>query len=189
MKESHEKKKSSGDAAPAPESQTKDITPALYLRSARVLLRDGKEKDAFVLLQQAAVQFPDHPMILSYFGCLQALVEKKYRSGIETCMQAITLLKGREEDEKERLYAIFYLNLGRAYLAARKKEDAINAFNKGIKYDSSNGDLHKELRAIGKRKRPAVSFLGRSNPINKYIGMILHARDKEPEKVRSRGQR
>jgi tetratricopeptide (TPR) repeat protein len=189
MKDSHEKKKSAGDAELAPESQTKDITPALYLRAAKSYLKNGKEKDAFILLQQAAVQFPDEPMILSYFGCLQAIVEKKYRSGIETCIRAITLLKGREEDEKEKLYAIIYLNLGRAYLAAGKKQDAINAFNRGIKYNSSNGDLLKELQAIGKRKRPTVAFLGRSNPINKYIGLILHASGKEPKKVRGRGQR
>ncbi len=189
MKDSHEKKKSASGAEPAPEGQTKDITPALYLRAAKAHLKNGKQKDAFVLLQQAAVHYPDEPMILSYFGCLQALVGKKYRSGIETCMRAIALLKDREEDEKEKLYALFYLNLGRAYLAAGKKQDAITAFTTGIKYNSSNGDLLKELRSIGKRKQPPVSFLGRSNPINKYIGMILHTSSKEPEKMRGRGQR
>jgi tetratricopeptide (TPR) repeat protein len=189
MKDGQEKKKSAGGAESTPDNQPKDITPALYLRAAKAHLKSGKQKDAFILLQQAAVQFPDEPMILSYFGCLQALVDKKYRSGIEACMRAIVLLKNREEDEKEKLYAIFYLNLGRAYLAAGKKQEAITAFTKGIKFNSSNGDLQKELREIGKRKQPPVSFLDRSNPINKYIGLILHKGRKEPEKARRRGQR
>lgn len=171
---------------PAPNDPTNKITPASYLRLAKANLRSGKKKDAFVLLQQAAVQFPDDPVVLSYFGCLQALVDKKYRSGVETCKRAITLLKGREEDDREKLYALFYLNLGRAYLAAGKKQDAINAFTSGIKYDRHNNDLHQELHGIGKRKQPPVSFLERSNPINKYIGMILHSRTKELEKGRSK---
>ncbi len=156
----------------------KGMTAAQYLRLAKTNLRSGKQKEAFVLLQQASVRFPKNPVILSYFGCLKTVVDKKYRSGIETCKQAIALLRTSEEEEKENLYALFYLNLGRAYLAAGKKQDAISAFTTGIKHDSRNGDLHQELQILGKRKRPPISFLERSNPINKLIGMILHTTKK-----------
>ena len=160
----------------------KVMTAANYLRLAKANLRSGKQKDAFMLLQQAAIRFPDNPVIISYFGCLQTLVDKKYRSGIETCKQAITLLRNSEEEEKEDLYALMYLNLGRAYLAAGKKQDAINAFTRGLKHDSRNGDLHQELHRMGRRKQPPISFLERSNPINKFIGMILHTTKKGIEK-------
>jgi hypothetical protein len=38
------------------------------------------------------------------------------------------------------------------------------------------------------RKKPPVPFLDRSNPINKYIGMILHVKEKEPATRKSRGR-
>jgi len=152
-----------------------EVTPADYLKAVRSRLKDGKQKVAFELLQQAAVQFPEDPFILSYYGCLLAVVERKYRTGIETCRKAIALLKKQATFGEEMLYPGFYLNLGRAYLAASKKDDAILAFKKGLQFDHDNSDLLKELRALGVRKPPPVPFLGRTNPINKYIGKLLRA--------------
>ncbi len=134
------------------------------------------------------MQFPEDPLILSYYGCLQAIVDKKYRSGVDTCKKAITLLKKAETFGEELLYPVFYLNLGRAYVAAGKKKDAIESFNKGLEYDNSNRELLKELRSLGMRKKPLVPFLDRSNPINKYIGMILHMKEKKPAAGKSRGR-
>jgi predicted Zn-dependent protease len=161
-------------------------TPADYLRAAKALLGSNKQKDAFTILQQAMVRYPDEPVLLSYFGCLQAIVDKKYRSGVEACTRAILLLKDKENVDVEKFYPLFYLNLGRAYLAAGKKQDALNAFKKGTKYDPGYRDLMKELRGMGMRKRPAVAFLSRSNPINKYIGLLLHKDDKAPGKARAK---
>jgi tetratricopeptide (TPR) repeat protein len=150
-----------------------EIKPSDYLRAVRSHFRSGKLKEAYGLLLQATVQYPDDPLILSYFGCLQAIVDKKYRSGVETCKRAILLLKKQQTFSEEVLYPVFYLNLGRAYVAAGKKKDAIDSFKKGLRYDNGNSDLKKELQRLGVRKQPPVPFLDRSNPINKYIGMIL----------------
>jgi len=150
------------------------IKPSLYLRAVRSHLRRGKPKDAYDLLLQATIQYPDDPLILSYFGCLQSIVDRKYRSGVEACKRAILLLKKQNLFSEEVLYPVFYLNLGRAYVAAGKKKDAIDAFKKGIKFDNENSELKKELLGLGVRKQPPVPFLDRSNPINKYIGLILH---------------
>jgi tetratricopeptide (TPR) repeat protein len=156
-----------------------DVKPADYLRAVKAHLRSGKQKEAFRVLQQASVMYPDDPVILSYYGCLQALVDKKYRSGVDTCKKAIVLLKKKRSSGEEVLYPVFYLNLGRAYVAAGKRKEAIEAFEKGLQYDYGNNDLKKELRSMGTRKRPLVPFLDRSNPINKYIGMILHPTKKD----------
>ncbi len=152
-----------------------DVKPADYLKAVKTNLRNGKQKEAFVLLQQAAVRFPDEPLILSYYGCFQALVDKKYRSGVETCKKAIAMLRQKGAFEEDLLFPVFYLNLGRAYMSAGKKPDAIEAYTKGMKYDCSNGDLLRELRGLGIRQAPPVPCLDRSNPINKYIGLILRA--------------
>jgi len=151
-----------------------DIKPSLYLRAVRSHLRSGKPREAYGLLLQATIHYPDDPLILSYFGCLQAIVDRKYRSGVESCKRAIILLKKQNLFSEEVLYPVFYLNLGRAYVAAGKRKDAIDAFKKGIKFDNENSELKKELLGLGVRKQPPVPFLDRSNPINKYIGLILH---------------
>ena len=173
MEKYDDQKKDAQTGEPVPPQPAKVITPSAYLRTVKAHLVKGKQKDAYRLLQQASIQFPDDPLILSYFGCLQAIVDKKYRTGVETCKKAIALLKKTSSFGEEVLYPVFYLNLGRAYVAAGKKQDAIEAFTKGLKYDNGNSDLVKELRGMGKRKKPPVPFLDRSNPINKYIGMIL----------------
>jgi tetratricopeptide (TPR) repeat protein len=161
-----------------PAGDAAEITAIDYLRAVKSRLRSGNQKVAFELLQQAAIQFPNDPVILSYYGCLQAIVDKKYRSGVETCRKAIALLKRASITGREIIYPVFYLNLGRAYLAADKKEDAISSFNKGLQYDSRNSELLKELRALGIRKPPPVPFLDRTNLINIYIGKLLRAAPK-----------
>jgi predicted Zn-dependent protease len=169
-----------GDAA-HPERE-KDIKPADYLRAVKTHLRNNKQKEAFVLLQQASIRYPDDPFILSYFGCFQSVVDKKHRSGVENCKKAITLLKKGESIDEELLLPVFYLNLGRAYVAGGKKKDAIEAFHLGLKYDNGNKELWKDLRGLGERKKPPVPFLDRSNLINVYLGKMLKKGQKEKGK-------
>jgi len=178
MTDQNDPKKTSNGDETGPADTNEEARPSDYLRAVRSHLRSGKHKDAYSLLLQASVRFPEDPLILSYYGCLQSIVDKKYRSGVETCKRAILLLKHRGTSSEEVLYPVFYLNLGRAYIAAGKKKDAIDALKKGLKYDSGHSDLKKELQGLGVRKQPPVSFLDRSNPINKYIGMILKSESK-----------
>jgi tetratricopeptide (TPR) repeat protein len=175
MGQNDEIDKTAGETAPG--DDVADITPADYLRAVKSRLMSGKQKTAFELLQQATIQFPNDPVILSYYGCLLAIVERKYRGGVETCRKAIVMLKKQASFGEEMLYPVFYLNLGRAYLASGKKNDAISAFKKGLQFDNSNNDLLKDLRALGVRKQPPVPFLDRTNPINKYIGKLLRTKD------------
>lgn len=158
--------------------------PGDYLRAVKASLRKGNQKEAFSILQQAAIQYPDDAFILSYYGCLQALVDKRYRAGVENCKKALSLVQKESTFGEDMLYPVFYLNLGRAYVAAEKKDDALDSFRKGLKYDNSNRDILTELRGLGSRKKALVPFLDRSNPINKYIGLILHKTKKAPVKQR-----
>ena len=189
MKEDDDPKGPLGASEPVQPDSAEEIKPSEYLRAVKAHLRSGKQKDAFSLLLRASLQFPDEPLILSYYGWLQATVDKKYRSGVESCKRALALFEDKGSSGEHVLYPVFYLNLGKAYLAAGKKKDAINAFNKGLQHDKSNSDLRKELRGLGMRKKPPVSFLDRANPINKYIGMILQKSKKEPDKRGGKGTR
>ena len=178
MEENDKRIKSSNTGGPVPpdqSNQSTDLAPIDYIRVVNLHLVKNNQRDAYAVLKQAAVVHPDDPYILSYYGSLQAIVDKKFRTGIENCMKAIVLFK-KKSSANGRLYryAVFYLNLGRAFLAGKKKKDAIGAFNKGLQYDNSNGALLKQLQGLGTRKKPPLPFLDRSNPINKVLGMMRY---------------
>jgi len=174
-----ENKTASADHDGSKKKET-EVTTGDYLRAVKTALRTGKQKEAYVVLQQAAVHFPDDPIILSYLGCFQSVLDRKYRTGVDNCKKALAMLRKGEFHDKQELIPLLHLNLGRAFLAAGKKKDAIETFSLGLKYDSSNSDLIKELKGMGARKKPLVPFLDRSNPINKYIGLLLHANSPKP---------
>lgn len=160
---------------PGQQEPAGEYKPVEYLRAAKAHLRNGRQKAAYSVLREAVALYPRDPLLLSYYGCLQALVDKKHLSGAETCRKAIALFQAKASFGEDVLfYPVLYLNLGRVYLSGGKKRYAIDAFNRGLKYDSSHPDLKSELRRLGIRKRPPVPFLSRSNPINKYIGLLLH---------------
>jgi len=177
MSEHEEPKKSVNAGETAPPRQAKEISPAGYLRTVKALLVKGRRREAYELAQNAVVQYADDPFLLSYYGYLAAFMDGKYRSGIEACTRAIALFRKKallgEEDAEEALNAGLYLNLGRAYLAAGKKMDAVDTLNKGLHYDKRNRDILAELKNLGIRKIIPLPFLARSNPINVFIGRML----------------
>jgi tetratricopeptide (TPR) repeat protein len=173
------KKKSVNEDEPA---SPEVIKPAVYLRTVKAHLRKGNQKAAFSILQQASLQYPEDPFILSYYGCFQAIVDRKYRAGVDNCKKALSLLRKESSFGEEMLYPVFFLNLGRAYIAAGKKKEALVELNRGLKYDNRNSEILQELRTLGMRKKALVPFLDRSNPINKYIGLILHTTKTGPVK-------
>jgi len=149
--------------------------PAEYLRQIRASLQAGRQSEAFELVQLSLVQYPDDPVFLSYYGCLLVLVERMYRRGVETCQTAIKKFQATGSYDDEKMYAVFYHNLGRAFAASAKRNDAREVLKIGLSYDPGNYDIVKELRRLGTRTiKPPIPFLQRSNPLNKYIGMMLY---------------
>ncbi len=158
-------------------------TPAVFLREIETLLRNRKRRDAYQLAGQAAIRYANDPFLLSYFGYLEASVDGRYRSGIETCTRAIALLAKKallgEDDAEESQLAPLYLNLGRAYIAAEKRMEAIRTLNAGLKYDRQNRKLLSELEQLGVRRFTPVPFLRRDNPINAIIGRMMRKKKLE----------
>ncbi len=148
-----------------------------YLGQVKAYLRAAKQEAAFALLQQSLVYFPNEPVLLSYYGLLLVLVYKRYRIGIETCQRAIEKLK-KEGSIDEEMYPVLYYNLGKSFAAAGKRKEALEALKIGLAYDWGNNDIKKELLSMGMRKKtPSIPFLDRSNPLNKYIGIMLYKND------------
>jgi tetratricopeptide (TPR) repeat protein len=154
-----------------------EATAAVYRREARVLFAQGRRGDAYELLRRAVVNYPDDPFLLSALGYLTALLDGKYRNGIESCRKAIYLFERKVllgiEDAEERQIAVLYLNLGRAYLAAGRRKDALEALQKGLRFDKQHKELLAERERLGVRRYVPVPFLDRSNPINAIIGRMF----------------
>ncbi len=150
-----------------------------YFKEFHHLLRRGNPKSALNTLKAAIEKFPADPFILSYYGCLVAIVEDNPKEGIKICKNALQRLNCSVPFGNEFFYPVFYLNLGRAYLSDNNKAEAIKSFHEGLKNDPENHDILWELKKLGTRKKTAIPFLTRSNPINKYIGMLLSKSSRE----------
>jgi tetratricopeptide (TPR) repeat protein len=155
------------------EQTRKQKFKADYFAEVQQLLRRGNGKQALETLREGLTRFPEDPFLLSYYGCLIAIVEDNPKEGIRICEGAIKRLEVSIPFGSEFFYPAFYLNLGRAYLKGNRKTNAIKAFQQGLKNDPDNTDIRWELRKLGSRRKPPLPFLRRNHPINKYIGMLL----------------
>lgn len=168
------------DRTAGPDGPSETAPAAEYLKTVRSLIRNGQHKKAYAVLLQAAGLYPAHPLILSYLGWLQASVDKAYRSGTATCRKAFLHFKTSDRDVASAVYPILYLNLGRAFLIEGRKKDAVESFSKGLVYDRKHAELRREMKSLGVRKQPPLSFLSRSNPLNKYIGILFRPTQEGP---------
>jgi len=110
---------------------------------------------------------------LSYYGLCLALVEKKYKQGIEWCKLAI---------EKQFYHPAHYLNLARVYLAASNRKKAVEALDAGLRIHPEDEKLRGARAEMGVRARPTVPFLDRGHPLNQTLGRARHTAIKKPSK-------
>lgn len=129
---------------------------------------------------------------LEYFGegnPLAALsyFEKAYSldNSNLVCHSYIALLMATERGQLQKAIAIIeesirrspeeamlYLNLGKLYLKANRKEDAIQVIRKGMGY-CNLPEGAALLDSLGTRKKPVFPFLSRDHLLNKYVGILL----------------
>jgi tetratricopeptide (TPR) repeat protein len=103
------------------------------------------------------------PTACSFLGYCIAWTGGEIDRALALCEEALL---------KEPDNPVHYLNLGRICLLTGNKKDALKAFNDGLSRGGSN-EIRDELKRLGSRKGPLLSFLGRSNPLNKYLGLTL----------------
>lgn len=148
--------------------------PPDLLEDAKVFLRKRANRKALGVLRDAHGIYPDDPFVMSLYGSLLATVDKNYTDGIKLCKRAIELLHIKMPQGGREHYLAFYQNLSRACLASGDKQAAVDAIYKGMPYDREDGPMHKELVKLGVRRDPPLPFLGRSNPLNVFLGRIRH---------------
>jgi tetratricopeptide (TPR) repeat protein len=148
-------------------------SPAHYLEELKTLLRKNENTKAMELMDEALKRHPQNLYLLSYKGYLEAYVQRNFKQGITTCRNAIERLKEKMPFGEEFLLPFFYINLGKAYLAAGRRMEAVTYFGKAKEIDPENSEARDIMKKIGARRKPVVPFLERSNPINKYVGKLL----------------
>jgi len=98
---------------------------------------------------------------LSYYGLSLAKAGLSSQIALQACRSAAT----RQSDDP-----LLLLNLGRVYLITGKLDPALECFEKGLRVQPESNILRKELARIDRRSKPMVPFLGRSHPVNRWLG-------------------
>ncbi len=98
-------------------------------------------------------------LYMSYHGL--CLVCSGDISGLNLCRRAASM---------ETIQAAVFLNLAMAELKLRHRKRACSALRLGLTIDRSHPGLRKLRHRIGIRRKPCVPFLGRDNPLNRWLG-------------------
>ncbi len=125
-------------------------------------LSNGHEYLALACFRQAA-NVGKAPLYRSFLAFCLAKARGRYREAIALCGEAL---------ETESSNAVHYVNLGRIYVLAGQREKALETFRQGLQYQR-NDEIHRELERLGIRGKLIFPFLKRSNPLNKYSGLLL----------------
>ena len=103
------------------------------------------------------------PELLSYLSYCMAKERGQIYEGLKLCDEALS----QEPDNP-----VHYLNLGRIYLHAGKKMEAVSTLRKGLSC-GENQMIKSILEKIGTRRKPVFPFLPRNSFLNKYAGLLL----------------
>jgi tetratricopeptide (TPR) repeat protein len=111
---------------------------------------------------EAASEIEKTPTVDSYLGLCLAGERRQFQRALALCGVAC---------QRDPTNSLHYLNLGRVYLIAGQKSNAIRIFRRGLKI-GRNPRIVTELKNLGVRKPPVMAVLPRENPLNKYLGLL-----------------
>lgn len=100
-----------------------------------------------------------YPQGLSAYGLSVAKAEKKNKIGAEMCQKALELqpYEGKH-----------WANLVRVYIAAKNRRKAVEVLEEGLRKTRNDAALVQVRAEIKYRQAPALSFLRRQHPLNKF---------------------
>ena len=149
----------SGGAKPAPTEAAATFDEGL----ARY--RGGDAVVAHGLFERAHRRAPSDARFMSWYGLTLVLVEKNSNLGVIYCDQALRLAGPEPE---------LFLNLARAHLSLGQRERAVKAIARGLSVAPLDPALKTAQACMGWRRRPVFPCLGRSNPLNRWLGKLRH---------------
>ncbi|MGH7288285.1 MAG: tetratricopeptide repeat protein [Myxococcota bacterium] len=142
----------------------RSVTAEESYRRGRDHLERGETQSALDHFRTAHQVDRANPRYRSFYGLGLALVERRFDRALELCRSA-----AKEEFFNPELYH----NLARVHLAFGFKAEAIRYLRRGLMIDPGNGAMQAELRGLGMRRRPVLSFLPRRHPVNRLLGRFI----------------
>jgi hypothetical protein len=126
-------------------------------------LLDTDAKAAHAVFTRAWRRNLNDPRVLSNFGLTLVLVEGDRQRGIRFCEEAVR--RGLITSES-------LVNLARALVVTRNKEQAVRALRKAMELSPSDPRLGQEFAALGLRRPPVLGWFPREFFLNKWLGKL-----------------
>lgn len=104
----------------------------------------------------------------SFLGLGVAQKDGKLSDGLRLCEHAMRL---------EFFEIDNYLNMARVLLLMNERQRAVETVRKGLAIEPEHSGLLILNQQLGKRRKPAIRFLSRKNPINILLGRVIQAID------------
>ena len=129
------------------------------------LLRNSYPQQALKYMQRAVDLEKTNPYYMSYLGVVLARSERRWAEAEQLCDTAVRM---------KRNQAQLYLNLAEVYMAADRKEDAMEVLRSGLRYARRDVRLNIAMNRLTERRRPVLPFLGRKHPLHRQLGILRH---------------
>jgi predicted Zn-dependent protease len=134
-------------------------------RKALGFLRDDYPDKALPHMRRASQLEEHNPFYQSYLGVAIARAEKKWSEAETLCDNALRLKRDQPQ---------LYLNLAEVYIAAGRRQDAMETLSMGAKFAQRDARIQQLMSQISSRRRPVISFLDRRHFINRGLGRWRH---------------
>jgi hypothetical protein len=147
-----------------------DHSAEVSFRRGMELVETGRYRDALGFFS-GAIEIertaghggPGEARYLSYYGLCLSLARADARKGLGCCRSAA---------RREPYNADIWWNLGRAALAAGKRGEAHRSLQRGLTVVSGHEGILRDLKRMGVRRPPVLTFLAREHPLNVMLGRL-----------------
>lgn len=133
------------------------------LRNAVELYRQRRHHEALHLLSQARQEGDTSPLVASYIGVLISLAEERREEGLAMCTRALQV---------GIVDADLYENLARTQILCGQRGKAIETLRRGLRIAPEHREMLELIERLRPRDHGLVPGLGRSHPINDFVGKM-----------------
>jgi len=128
--------------------------------------------EASLLLDSRAQKSSGQPRYRSYYGLCLSSTKGRMKEALKLCRKAC-------EDEFYN-YEVWF-NLGKVEREAGNQFKAHKALVRALRLSPSKGEIKAELKRLGLRRPPVITFLSRDHLLNRILGRITYRRPPQPQ--------
>ena len=150
-------------------SQVAEIPGQQEIALGKAYLKERNFAEAIEYFRKALLFYQDDPNktpgpLLSGYGYAIALGEKNLKDGIAFCKKGL---------QRKELSPESFLYMAELFMLNRQRGEAYHTLEDGLRLFKTHSRLQERIKTFGVRKKPVVSILDRSHPVNKVLGRIM----------------